>query len=239
MMEKLLNDKEDLLNERLRVVEYNINEVTDKIGKNKDDIHLVAATKTVSVENINRAINLGVKIIGENKVQELLKKYDDVEKDHCQVHFIGHLQTNKVKDIIGKVQMIQSLDSYKLGKEISRVSKMKGVVTNVMIEVNIGREENKFGVFEENLTELLKKLSELENLKIRGLMTIPPFNENTYKTRDYFRKMTELFIDIADKKIDNINMDFLSMGMSADYIQAIENGANMIRIGSGLFGSRN
>ena len=199
----------------------------------------MAATKTVSVENINRAINLGVKIIGENKVQELLKKYDDVEKDHCQVHFIGHLQTNKVKDIIGKVQMIQSLDSYKLGKEISRVSKMKGVVTNVMIEVNIGREENKFGVFEENLTELLKKLSELENLKIRGLMTIPPFNENTYKTRDYFRKMTELFIDIADKKIDNINMDFLSMGMSADYIQAIENGSNMIRIGSGLFGSRN
>lgn len=239
MMEKLLNDKEDLLNERLRVVEYNINEVTDKIGKNKDNIYLVAATKTVSVENINRAINLGVKIIGENKVQELLKKYDDIEKDHCQVHFIGHLQTNKVKDIIGKVQMIQSLDSYKLGKEISRVSKMKGVVTNVMIEVNIGREENKFGVFEENLTELLKKLSELENLKIRGLMTIPPFNENTYKTRDYFRKMTELFIDIADKKIDNINMDFLSMGMSADYIQAIENGANMIRIGSGLFGSRN
>lgn len=239
MMEKLLNDKEDLLNERLRVVEYNINEVTDKIGKNKDDIYLVAATKTVSVENINRAINLGVKIIGENKVQELLKKYDDIEKDHCQVHFIGHLQTNKVKDIIGKVQMIQSLDSYKLGKEISRVSKMKGVVTNVMIEVNIGREENKFGVFEENLTELLKKLSELENLKIRGLMTIPPFNENTYKTRDYFRKMTELFIDIADKKIDNINMDFLSMGMSANYIQAIENGANMIRIGSGLFGSRN
>lgn len=239
MMEKLLNDKEDLLNERLRVVEYNINEVTDKIGKNKDDIYLVAATKTVSVENINRAINLGVKVIGENKVQELLKKYDDIEKDHCQVHFIGHLQTNKVKDIIGKVQMIQSLDSYKLGKEISRVSKMKGVVTNVMIEVNIGREENKFGVFEENLTELLKKLSELENLKIRGLMTIPPFNENTYKTRDYFRKMTELFIDIADKKIDNINMDFLSMGMSADYIQAIENGANMIRIGSGLFGSRN
>lgn len=239
MMEKLLNDKEDLLNERLRVVEYNINEVTDKIGKNKDDIYLVAATKTVSVENINRAINLGVKIIGENKVQELLKKYDDIEKDHCQVHFIGHLQTNKVKDIIGKVQMIQSLDSYKLGKEISRVSKMKGVVTNVMIEVNIGREENKFGVFEENLTELLKKLSELENLNIRGLMTIPPFNENTYKTRDYFRKMTELFIDIADKKIDNINMDFLSMGMSADYIQAIENGANMIRIGSGLFGSRN
>lgn len=239
MMEKLLNDKEDLLNERLRVVEYNINEVTDKIGKNKDNIYLVAATKTVSVENINRAINLGVKIIGENKVQELLKKYDDIEKDHCQVHFIGHLQTNKVKDIIGKVQMIQSLDSYKLGKEIYRVSKMKGVVTNVMIEVNIGREENKFGVFEENLTELLKKLSELENLKIRGLMTIPPFNENTYKTRDYFRKMTELFIDIADKKIDNINMDFLSMGMSADYIQAIENGANMIRIGSGLFGSRN
>lgn len=239
MMEKLLNDKEDLLNERLRVVEYNINEVTDKIGKNKDDIYLVAATKTVSVENINRAINLGVKIIGENKVQELLKKYDDIEKDHCQVHFIGHLQTNKVKDIIGKVQMIQSLDSYKLGKEISRLSKMKGVVTNVMVEVNIGREENKFGVFEENLTELLKKLSELENLKIRGLMTIPPFNENTYKTRDYFRKMTELFIDIADKKIDNINMDFLSMGMSADYIQAIENGANMIRIGSGLFGSRN
>lgn len=185
------------------------------------------------------AVHLGVKIIGENKVQELLKKYDDIEKDHCQVHFIGHLQTNKVKDIIGKVQMIQSLDSYKLGKEISRVSKMKGVVTNVMIEVNIGREENKFGVFEENLTELLKKLSELENLKIRGLMTIPPFNENTYKTRDYFRKMTELFIDITDKKIDNINMDFLSMGMSTDYIQAIENGANMIRIGSGLFGSRN
>ncbi len=239
MMEKLLNDKEDLLNERLRIVEYNINEVTDKIGKNKDDIYLVAATKTVSVENINRVIRLGVKIIGENKVQEFLKKYDYIEKDHCKMHFIGHLQTNKVKDIIGKVQMIQSLDSYKLGKEISRVSKMKGVVTNVMIEVNIGREENKFGVFEENLTELLKKLGELENLKIRGLMTIPPLNENTYKTRDYFRKMTELFIDIADKKIDNINMDFLSMGMSADYIQAIENGANMIRIGSGLFGSRN
>lgn len=207
-------------------------------GRKREDITFLAATKTVEPQVINYAVSLGLKHIGENKVQELLSKYDEYDLANCDLQFIGHLQTNKVRQIVGKVSMIQSVDSLKLAKEISLRSKMNDVTTDILLEVNIGREENKSGVLEENLEELLQKTAELENIRVRGLMTVPPICDKKADVCKFFDKMYKLFIDISCKTLDNVSMDFLSMGMSDDYIEAILSGANMIRVGSGLFGAR-
>ena len=172
-------------------------------------------------------------------MQELLSKYEDYNLENCSLQFIGHLQTNKVRQIAGKVDLIQSVDSLKLAKEISKESKKRNITTDILVEVNIGREENKSGVFEEQLEELLCQIAELESISVRGLMTIPPICDNTRKIQKYFNNMHKLFIDISQKKLDNINMSILSMGMSADYYEAILEGANMVRVGSSLFGARN
>ena len=226
-------------------VEKNYNEITENIaaaaiksGRRPEDITFLAATKTVEPIVINHAVSLGLRYIGENKVQELLSKYDEYDLANCQLQFIGHLQTNKVRQIIGKVSMIQSVDSLKLASEISKQSVKDGVDTDILIEVNIGREENKSGVLEEELFELLEKTSKLENIKVRGLMTIPPICGSKTENYKYFDKMNKLFIDISAKTLDNVSMDFLSMGMSDDYQEAILAGANMVRVGSGLFGAR-
>ena len=176
--------------------------------------------------------------IGENKVQELLSKYDELELSHCDCQFIGHLQTNKVRQLIGRVSMIQSVDSLKLAREISKVSLSRGLSTDVLIEVNIGREENKSGILPEGLAELLEQISKLPSIRVRGLMAIPPISENISDTMRYFTNMSQYFVDIKAKKIDNVTMDYLSMGMSADYALAIEAGANLVRVGSALFGAR-
>ncbi len=216
----------------------NIARAAEKSGRKAGDISFLAATKTVEPELINYAISLGLKKIGENKVQELLSKYEEYDLKNSELHFIGHLQTNKVRQIIGKVSMIQSVDSIRLAREISRLSVREGVTTDILIEVNIGREENKSGVLTENLDELIGEISLLENIKVRGLMSVPPICDNKQEISKFFDNMYKLFIDISSKKSDNVYMDFLSMGMSDDYQEAILCGANMIRVGSRLFGAR-
>lgn len=226
-------------------VEYNyklINEriaqAAQKVGKKREDITFLAATKTVDPDTINYAVSLGLDHIGENRVQELLSKYDRYNLDECSLQFIGHLQTNKVRQIVDKVDLIQSVDSLKLAKEIASQSIKRNKTTDILVEVNIGREENKSGVFPENLEELLCQISEIEGISVKGLMTIPPICENSHKISKYFHNMHNIFIDISEKKLDNISMTILSMGMSADYYEAILEGANMVRVGSSLFGER-
>ena len=222
-----------------RMICENIARAAQSIGKTADDITFLAATKTVDALTINHAISLGLRYIGENRVQELLSKYDDYDLEHASLQFIGHLQSNKVRQIVGKVDLIQSVDSLKLAQEISAQSVKRGLTTDILVEVNIGREENKSGVFEENLEELLCQIAPLEGISVKGLMTIPPICENKHRISKYFYNMHKLFIDISAKKLDNVSMSILSMGMSSDYYEAILEGATMVRIGSALFGARN
>lgn len=234
MTARSLNDVEynyKLINERIA-------EAAQKVGKSREDITFLAATKTVEPEVINHAISLGLDHIGENKVQELLSKYDSYNLENCSLQFIGHLQTNKVRQIVDKVDLIQSVDSVKLANEIAKQSLKLNKTTDILVEVNIGREENKSGVYPENLEELLCEISKIEGISVKGLMTIPPICDNKHKISKYFNNMHNIFIDISQKKLDNISMTILSMGMSADYYEAILEGANMVRIGSSLFGAR-
>ena len=235
MTEKLFNDIEY----NYKTIEERISEAAVKSGRNREDITFLAATKTVDADRINYAISLGLKYIGENKVQELLSKYEDYDLNNASLQFIGHLQSNKVRQIVGKVDLIQSVDSVKLAKEISKQSKKNNINSDVLIEVNIGEEESKSGINAENLHELLDEIKDLENISVKGLMCIPPICDSPQKNLKFFDKMNNIFIDISDKNIDNIYMDILSMGMSADYYEAILCGANMVRIGSSLFGARN
>ena len=216
----------------------NIERAAQAAGKTADDIIFLAATKTVDAPVINHAISLGLRYIGENRVQELLSKYDDYDLEHASLQFIGHLQTNKVRQIVGKVDLIQSVDSEKLAREISRCSQKLGVTTDILLEVNIGREENKSGVLPEKLPELIDRVKDIPAVKVRGLMTIPPICENAQENRKFFDNMRHIFLDIGSKNIDNISMDILSMGMSDDYEEAIRCGATMVRVGSALFGAR-
>ena len=234
MTEKLLTDVEY----NYKIIEENIAIAAEQSGRSREDITFLAATKTVSAPVINHAISLGLRYIGENKVQELLQKYDEYDLDNASLQFIGHLQTNKVRQIIDKVDLIQSVDSLKLAKEISKQAQKIGKTANMLIEVNIGGEESKSGVAPELLEDLLYQVSEIDNISVKGLMTIPPICENKQKICKIFHKMHNIFIDISSKKIDNISMEVLSMGMSSDYIEAISEGATMVRIGSALFGER-
>jgi len=207
-------------------------------GRSADAVKLLAVTKTVSPDKINAAIRLGVRQIGENRVQEFLQKRDRLELDDVQVHLIGHLQTNKVRQIVGKVDMIESVDSLRLAKAISDRSASLGVVTPVLVEVNIGGEEAKSGVAPDLLEQLLEEISPLDGLQVRGLMTVPPILDQESKKRAIFSKMYQLLVDIRGKKIDNISMQELSMGMSGDFREAILEGSGIVRIGSALFGER-
>lgn len=241
MTEKPLSCNQEKLRDiayNYKVIEENIEKAAQMSGRKREDITFLSATKTVDVQTINYAISLGLKFIGENRVQELLSKYEEYDLENASLQFIGHLQTNKVRQIVGKVQMIQSVDSAKLAAEIGRQSVLRDVVTDVLLEVNIGREENKSGVLPEQLEELLLQTRNIQGLSIKGLMAIPPICDKKCEIRKYFSDMHKLFIDIKGKKMDNVSMDTLSMGMSSDYYEAILEGANMVRIGSSLFGPR-
>lgn len=235
MTEKLFKDVEY----NYKTICENIEKAAEASGRKKEDITFLAATKTVDVEVINYAISLGLDHIGENKVQELLSKYDNYDLRNCSLQFIGHLQSNKVRQIIDKVNLIQSVDSLKLAKEVSRQATLHNKTMDILIEVNIGSEESKSGVAPEMLTDLLYEVKDLPSINIKGLMSIPPICDNKQKICKYFYNMHNLFLDIKGKNIDNINMDILSMGMSQDYYEAILEGATMIRVGSSLFGPRN
>ena len=234
MTEKLFRDVEY----NYKLIEERIAEAALKSGRKREDITFLAATKTVDVEVINYAISLGLKYIGENRVQELLSKYDSYNLDDASLQFIGHLQSNKVRQIVGKVDLIQSVDSVKLAKEVSNQSEKRNITTDILIEVNIGDEESKSGVNPDRVVELLDEIKSFNNIKVRGLMSIPPVCDSKQKISEFFSKMNNIFIDIKSKNIDNISMDVLSMGMSADYYEAILEGATMVRVGSSLFGAR-
>lgn len=227
------------ISENIKVIRENVAVCAEKSGRKLEDIKIMAVTKTVDPVFINHAIdNCGIDLIGENRVQEYFSKKDDLHLENCSVHLIGHLQTNKVKQIVPEVEMIQSVDSLKLAEEIGKVSSKLSKKTNVLIEVNIGNEDSKFGIDKSELSEFVYSLSEIDGIKVKGMMTIPPFIEEKTVLERFFSDMYRFFIDIRSKKIDNIDMDILSMGMSNDYCEAIINGSNLVRIGSSMFGKR-
>ena len=200
MTEKLSKEVLDNVRANYFEIKENIARAAEKSGRKPEEITFLAATKTVEPAVINYAVSLGLKHIGENKVQELLSKYEEYDLKNCELQFIGHLQTNKVRQIIDKVAMIQSVDSRKLAAEISKQSVKNGIVSNILIEVNIGREENKSGVLKEELDELIGKISEMPNIKIRGLMTVPPICKEKIEVCKFFDEMYQLFIDFSCKK---------------------------------------
>lgn len=238
MTEKLLDKGFERVGENLKAVRENIAEAAVRSGRKPEKIKLMAVTKTVEPEYINYAISQGIDLIGENKVQEFMSKKEFLNLENCEAHLIGHLQTNKVKKIVGEVSMIQSLDSLHLAEEISNRSKALGIVTDVLIEVNIGGEDCKTGLEMSKLEELIYAAAEMPGIKVKGLMTVPPFSEDSEQARGFFKNMYKLFIDMRSKKIDNISMDILSMGMSGDYCQAVEEGSTLVRVGSAIFGNR-
>ncbi len=228
----------DIFNENYTYIESRIAEACERVGKKREDVILLAATKTVDTAVINHAIKSGIEYIGENRVQELLSKEETLLPD-AHRHFIGHLQTNKVKDIVGRVEMIESVHSEKLAAEINRASLKKGIVTDILLEVNIGDEESKSGFTADSLPDAVRKIAEYEAVRIKGLMAIPPICEKKEEITAFFNQMHKLFVDIGDKKIDNVIMEYLSMGMSGDYYEAILSGSNIVRLGTALFGQRN
>ncbi len=239
MMEKSYLDK------RKADIEYNLDVINEKIaesaiksGRNPSDVVLMAVTKTVDPVFINYALDYGVKMIGENRVQEMLRKKPDLHLDGVEKHLIGHLQTNKAGQIVGEVDMIQSVDSVKIAKEIAKQSIKKGIITDVLLEINIGEEESKTGFSKNEFLESIYEISEIEGISVKGLMTIPPICENNTKLCKFFENIYNIYVDIYAKKLDNISMNILSMGMSGDYEQAILCGSNLVRIGSSIFGPR-
>lgn len=199
---------------------------------------LLLATKTRTPDEINYAISLGIDLIGENRVQELCEKYDRINRDAVEIHFIGALQTNKVKYIIDKVDMIHSLDRISLAKEIDRQAAKIGKTMDVLIEINVGEEESKSGIRLSEVYDFLMEISKFQHIRVCGLMAIPPILNDISTQREYFKKIMDLYIDISRKNIDNINIFVLSIGMSSDYELAIEQGSTMVRIGTAAFGNR-
>ena len=225
----------EIIKNNLKIINVKIKKAALKASRNPEKIKLVAVTKAAAIEQIKEAINAGVKIIGENKVQEAKEKYQILSAD-IEWHLVGHLQTNKVKYAVEIFDLIHSVDSIKLAKEIDRRSLQFGKITNVLIEVNISGEKTKYGIKPEEVVTFLKEISEFPRVWIRGLMTIAPIVEDKEKARPYFRKLRELSKEIKSKNIKNVKMDYLSMGMTEDFEIAIEEGANMVRIGRGIFG---
>ncbi len=233
------------LEQRKADIEYNLDVINEKIaesaiksGRNPSDVRLMAVTKTVDPIFINYALDYGVNLIGENRVQEMLRKKPELHLNNVEKHLIGHLQTNKAGQIVGEVDMIQSVDSLKIAKEIGKQSVKKGIVTDVLLEINIGAEESKTGFLTSEFYETVYEISEIKGIRINGLMTIPPICEENTILCKFFENIYNIYVDIKEKKLDNIPMNILSMGMSGDYEQAILNGSNLVRIGSSIFGPR-
>jgi hypothetical protein len=228
-METIKNNLE-IINEKMKKAAF-------KVNRKPEEIKLVAVTKTATAEQIKEAINEGVKIIGENRVQDAKEKYQILTAD-IKWHLIGHLQTNKVKYAVEIFDCIHSVDSIKLAREIDKRSKQFGKKMDVLVEVNVSGEETKYGIKPEEVDPFLKEISEFPGIQVRGLMTIAPIVEDKEEVRPYFRKLRKLSEEIKSKNVENVKMDYLSMGMTEDFEIAIEEGANMVRIGRGIFGFR-
>lgn len=227
-----------MVKENLGNVLENIKTACEKVGRSPEDVTLISVSKTKPVPMLKEAYDAGSRDFGENKVQEIIDKYPQLPED-TRWHMIGHLQRNKVKYIIDKVSFIHSVDSLRLAQEISRQAEKKQVDIDILVEVNIANEESKFGISREEAIQLVREISILPFVHIRGLMAIAPFVTNPEDNRKYFRQIRELSVDIEQKNIDNVSMSVLSMGMTGDYMVAIEEGATMVRVGTGIFGERN
>ncbi|SDX86466.1 YggS family pyridoxal phosphate-dependent enzyme [Lachnobacterium bovis] len=227
-----------MLEQNLQDVQSKIESACKRAGREPKEVTLIAVSKTKPEEMLQTIYDCGVRDFGENKVQELTRKIEALPND-IKWHMIGHLQTNKVKYIVGSVELIHSVDSIHLAKEISKQSVKKDVVSHILIEVNVAEEESKFGLKTDEVLSVIKEISKLPNLKIDGLMTIAPYVINPEDNRNFFRRIKQLAVDISEQNIDNVSMNILSMGMTGDYEVAIEEGATIVRVGTGIFGERN
>lgn len=227
-----------MIAENYRDVEQKVCEACRRVGRDRSEVTLIAVSKTKPVEMLREAMDAGADVFGENKVQELCDKYEILPKS-LHWHMIGHLQRNKVKYIVDKAELIHSVDSLRLAEEISKEAVKKNVQSDILIEVNVAEEDTKFGITVENAEELIRQIAVLPHVHIQGLMTIAPYVEDPEENRPIFRRLRKLAVDIKMKNIDNVHMDVLSMGMTGDYEVAVEEGATMVRVGTGIFGERN
>lgn len=226
-----------MVQEQLNEVRKKIVQACERVGRNPSEVKLIAVSKTKPVSMIEEAIGCGQTVFGENKVQELCDKIPQLPVD-LEWHLIGHLQRNKVKYIVDKVALIHSVDTVRLAKQISQEAVKTNVTVKILLEVNVAREESKFGFMEEEVEEAVREIAAFPNIQVVGLMTIAPFVADPEENRIYFKKLRQLCVDIGKKNIDNIRMSELSMGMTGDYEVAIEEGATMVRVGTGIFGTR-
>lgn len=226
-----------MIKENLNTVETKIAAACARAGRERADVTLIAVSKTKPVEMLTEAYDTGVRDFGENKAQEMCDKIPKLPAD-IRWHMIGHLQRNKVKYIIDQAALIHSVDTYRLAEEINIQAKKRGIIVPILVEVNIAGERSKFGASAEDAMLLVEEIAALENLRIKGLMTIAPYVVDAEENRPYFRKIKQLSVDITNKNIDNVSMEVLSMGMTGDYEVAIEEGATMVRVGTGIFGER-
>ena len=227
-----------MLKDNYEAVKNNIEQACMRSNRDLSEVTLIAVSKTKPVPMLQEIYDAGARDFGENKVQELCQKYEELPQD-IRWHMIGHLQRNKVKQVVGKAALIHSVDSYRLAQEISLQAQKQNITVPILIEVNIAKEESKFGIAKEDTIQLVEEIAELPNLTIQGLMTIAPFVDDPGDNRLYFREIKQLSVDIKNKNIDNVTMDVLSMGMTNDYEVAIEEGATIVRVGTGIFGARN
>lgn len=225
------------ISENLSQVRERMAAACERAGREPGEVTLIAVSKTKPVSMLMEAYDAGTRVFGENKVQEILEKLPQMPVD-CVFHMIGHLQTNKVHQVVGKVSMIHSVDSLRLAEKIEKESAKQGIVSDILLEVNAAREESKFGFFLEETEEAVKAIAALPHVRVKGLMTIAPNVENAEDNRKVFQDLYQLYVDIKSKNIDNVNMSVLSMGMTGDYEVAVEEGATMIRVGTGIFGVR-
>ena len=228
-----MNTIRDHLNE----VRENIQKACEKAGRSPQEVTLIAVSKTKPLFMLEEAYEAGARDFGENKVQEILEKHPKMPED-ARFHMIGHLQRNKVKQVLPHAVLIHSVDSYRLAEQISQEAGKLGITAKILLEVNVAKEESKFGMMPEDVEEMAGQIAALPHLQIEGLMTIAPFFDDPEKNRPVFRKLYQLYVDIKNKNIDNVNMGVLSMGMTGDYQVAVEEGSTMIRVGTGIFGAR-
>ena len=228
-----------MIKENIKTIKAQIRQAAIACGRNPEDITLCAATKMNNTENIRLAIDAGIDCCGENKVQELVQKLSENAYAGVPIHFIGHLQTNKVRQVVGTVDLIQSVDSLRLLEAIQKEANHKNIIQNILLEINIGEEQSKSGFFASEIHEICERMTEYPNIRVKGFMTIPPKSQNSKKNHKFFQEMYNLSVDITAKKYDNVLVDILSMGMSDDFTEAITCGSTMIRIGTGIFGPRN
>lgn len=226
-----------MVREQYLEIKQAVSDMCEQSQRDKDACTLIAVSKTKPVEMLQEAYDAGCRDFGENKVQELLDKYDKLPGD-IRWHMIGHLQTNKVKYIVDKVALIHSVDSIKLAREISKEACKRSVVVPVLLEVNVAKEDSKYGFFVDEVMDAIEEIALLPGISVKGLMTIAPFVEEAEENRVYFQRLRQLSVDILRKKIDNVCMDILSMGMTGDYLVAVSEGATCVRVGSGVFGNR-